>query len=153
MKRDYLNVEIITEYAKEVTWEDRQYVLGEQDWIVANQNKRQRRLMGKVDYLVTDSPILMSASYIPENYYISCMKQHIIDIHESYNSINFFLRRKKRYVPIGRSQTEKQALEKDAAIIELLNEQNVEFDEVLADNECPATMLTIIKTKLNRDIG
>lgn len=60
MKLKGINVELITEYAKDMTWEERYNTLSNQLYIFAKQYSRQLRVKNKVDYIVTDSPLLLS---------------------------------------------------------------------------------------------
>jgi tRNA uridine 5-carbamoylmethylation protein Kti12 len=63
MKKKSLNVELVTEYAKELVWSDSISAMSDQLYLLANQNRRLDRLVGKVDYVITDAPLLLSAYY------------------------------------------------------------------------------------------
>ena len=58
-----INTEYVSEYAKELVWEGKYDVLENQEHLFAEQAKRLERLRGKVEVIVTDSPILMSHIY------------------------------------------------------------------------------------------
>jgi tRNA uridine 5-carbamoylmethylation protein Kti12 len=58
LKRDHYDVELVTEYAKDLTWNEAQKVLQNQVYVFAKQQHRFWRLKNKVDIVVTDSPIL-----------------------------------------------------------------------------------------------
>ena len=51
------------EYAKDVVWEGRDYLLSDQIYLFAKQNRKQVRLYGKVDVVVTDCPLMLSYYY------------------------------------------------------------------------------------------
>jgi hypothetical protein len=58
--------EMVREYAKGLAWEGRIPGQFDQPYIFGKQLKYESMLYGKVDFLVTDSPLLMSAYY--DNY-------------------------------------------------------------------------------------
>lgn len=133
MKRAYYNVELVSEYAKDLVWEERLKMFGEQDYIFAQQNKRLRRLIGKVDIAITDSPILLGAIYTPDDYYMPSLKKVLLEAFTSYDNVNYLLRRKKDYVQIGRNQNAEEAKEKDSDIRLLLNACGFEFEPIDGD--------------------
>ena len=60
LKHHNVNAELITEYAKDLVWEGRLHLNRNDIEIFTEQLKRQFRLHGKVDVMITDSPILLS---------------------------------------------------------------------------------------------
>ncbi len=127
------NVELVTEYAKDLTWEKRHDTLGNQAYVFGKQYHRLSRLLGKVDAIITDSPILLSYSYakdVPDSF-----KQSIVDIFKGMNNYNFFVRRRKIYNPIGRNQTEDESKAIDNSILELLGEFRIKYEKVEGTRE------------------
>lgn len=108
LKEQGVNVELVTEYPKDLVWSERKNMFSEQDYIFAKQNHRLRRLRGKVDYAISDGPLLMMLAYIPDDYPKS-FAPFVIDMFKSYNNINYFLNRTHPYEELGRNQTEEQA--------------------------------------------
>ena len=98
MKLKGINVELVTEYAKDLVWDNRlDDMLDQQEYIFAKQNHRLHRLREKVDYVVTDSPLLLSLIY-PDSltwpaYYEFC--EFVRATYRTYDNINFFLNRNK----------------------------------------------------------
>jgi len=129
MKIEGCNVEMVTEYAKDMTWENRHNVLSDQLYLLAKQNRRIHRLEGKVDYVVTDSPIIMGVVYTDPKYYPSFFKM-IGEIFHSYNNCNFFLHRPETYSEVGRNQTLTDAKILDTKIIKLLEEYEINYKEI-----------------------
>ena len=123
MKMDGENVELVTEYAKDMVWEGRYSVLEDQLYIFAKQNRRIARLIGKVDYIITDSPILLGLAYSGGSWGDCILKNLIQHTFEQYDNINFFLKRDtSKYTGVGRMQTLEEAIEKDVMILSLLKE-------------------------------
>ena len=68
-KRGY-EAEYVSEYAKEFVWDNNMEMLDgslkHQQMLYNEQLHRITRLLGKVDFIVTDSPTLLSAQYLKE---------------------------------------------------------------------------------------
>jgi ABC-type oligopeptide transport system ATPase subunit len=104
---DY-NVELVTEVAKDLVWSKRFKCLENQAKVTVDQYERLRRLEDQVDYVITDSPILLGIFYQPKNYFM-LFEPFVMELFESFDNINLFINRKKKYNPKGRMQTEKES--------------------------------------------
>lgn len=135
MKKQYLNVELVTEYAKDLTWEKRHNILQDQIYITAKQNRRLSRLLDhEVDFVVTDCPLLTALMYTPKEYYPSYTPL-VKEIFNSYNNINYILARQKKYVTTGRNQTLEQAIQIDLDIEQFLGYNNIPYKIVRDEHE------------------
>ena len=134
LKRKDLNCELVTEYAKDLVWDESYKMLLDQLLIFAQQNHRLRRLEGKVDVVITDSPILLSIvynkAYNPYGSYNKDFNDFIMDTFNRYDNMNYFLKRTKKYNPIGRLQTEEEAKAIDIKIKSLLDFYNIGYTEI-----------------------
>ena len=65
MKKLGYSVDLVTEYAKELVWEERNATFDDELYIFAKQNHRIFRLNEKVDFIVTDAPLLQKLYYMP----------------------------------------------------------------------------------------
>ena len=115
LKKLNQEVELVTEYAKDLVWDDRQPILKDQLYIMGKQNRRLDRLQRKVDWAITDSPLLLCASYAAPDYYPS-FKQLCFEAFNQYDNVNYFLSRSTEYNSIGRMQTEIDAKKVDSEI-------------------------------------
>lgn len=120
MKVAGMEVELATEYAKDLVWAERQADFKHQFYVTAKQIYRIERLIGKVNYVVTDSPVLLGCIYAPKNYYLN-YKPLLWEIHNSHNSLNFFIKRQKKYNPNGRNQTEDESKKLDQKIKDIFD--------------------------------
>lgn len=139
LKAKKISCELITEYAKEVTWEQTHKLLENQIHIFSEQFRRQWRLIDKVDYVITDSPLLLSSIYY--EYYLTKMGKEVkfsdtyIDLSRKFfdstflefNNKNFFLKRAVDYEDKGRNQSMSEALDIDDEIMKKLLEYDQEF--------------------------
>lgn len=60
MKKKNYDVELVSEYAKELVWEQRNETFKNEIYLFAKQHQRMFRLKDKVKYIITDRPLLMS---------------------------------------------------------------------------------------------
>lgn len=128
------NVEEVTEFAKDLVWEERYNLFTEQDFIFAEQHRRQRRLIAhNVKYTVTDSPLLLALLYRPSDYYKS-FEPFVLEIFNSFNNINIFIDRPEKYEQQGRNESPEQAKDKDHQMMELLWSNNIPFYVVKAND-------------------
>lgn len=108
------NVELVTEYAKDLTWADRRKTLDDQLYIFAKQHHRMAMCADQVDFIVTDSPLLLSSVYGTGQ--SQTFHDLVLERFRAFDNRNFFINRTKPYQPVGRSQTEAEARALDAAV-------------------------------------
>lgn len=132
LKHKGVNCELVQEFAKDLVWEGSIAPLNHQLYVFAQQWWRMKRLEGKVDVIVTDSPLLLSLFYDKSN----CPILHALISKEanSFKSLNFFVNRTKTYNPKGRLQTEEESDEIRETLLKLL-ESNTNLIHVLGNKE------------------
>lgn len=117
-----ISCELVTEFAKDCIWDNSIDLLNDQLLVTAQQWHRVDRLLGKVDYVITDSPILIGLAYIaPRSYYSVPLTNLILNLHQSAKTIDVLVKRVKKYSMAGRIQTETEAKEKDSIIKEIFD--------------------------------
>lgn len=121
MKNLGLSVELVGEFAKDLTWKKDIESLDNQLFILAHQDDRLRRLSGKVTWAITDSPLPLSLAYITREYQ-EWLPETVWGAYERYRNYDFLLSRKKPYRTEGRNQTEHEALTLDINITQLFRE-------------------------------
>ena len=133
MKRNDYDVELVTEFAKDLVWEDRASTLQIQPYVSMKQFRNLARLQGKVEYVITDSPIIKDSVYarrfapdLPLSYHelLKFLHNHLGD------SINILLTRTHSYDTNGRLQTETEAVELDKELKFLLELNEIDYYEV-----------------------
>lgn len=110
LKRKKVLCELVNEYAKEKVWDGHLNILENQYYVFGKQLQRMLRLIGQVDVIVTDSPIVFSAFYNKrfQEFNAVCVQEFNL-----FNNLNFLLTREKEYVQAGRYQTEAEARQVD----------------------------------------
>ncbi len=148
MKMMRHEVELVTEYAKDLVWEERSNLFNSQDYISAKQCRRLSRLEEKVDWVVTDSPLLLGLFYISDDF---PGKDHfcnyLIERFNSYDNINIFLKRTVPYNPNGRIHNFNEAKNIDSFINDFLLSNNVDFLKLPANNQTHNQIIELLELK------
>jgi len=121
------DAEYIPEFAKDKVWEGNKQVFENQFYITGKQSWRVARCFGKVDVIITDSPIILGALYCSPDR--PMLKAAMIEEFNRYknNNINIMLKRVKPYNPNGRNQTEDEAKDIDTLTRELLDAEKISY--------------------------
>src|SRR6266404_6007737 len=138
-----INCELVSEFAKDLVWEKRFKTFKNQVYMFGKQHHRIHRLLGEVDVIVTDSPIILTPMYDVEKREV--LTKLVMDEYAKSNNINFFIKRFKKYNPKGRNQTEKEAKVIDKKLKDFLNEHRIEYFEIDGKREAIADIANIIR--------
>lgn len=125
-------VEYVNEYAKDLVYEESTHKLKHQLYVFAKQLKKQDVLLNKdLDYIVTDSPILLSYFY-GEKYNTNLVgfKELVMTSFTAQNNINFFLKRNVPFDPNLRLQDEAESDKDSEELLNMLTSLNVELTTV-----------------------
>ena len=104
-----VNAELVTEFAKDKVWENNSVALSDQTYVFGKQHYRISRCADKVDVVVTDSPLLLSALYNQSDLLGDDFNDLVAKIFKSYSSLNYFIERNKPYDKTGRLQNEEES--------------------------------------------
>lgn len=135
MKNMSKSVEHVQEYVKGWAWEGRSIKEFDQLYIFAKQARREYTLINKVDYIVTDSPVLLSAFYEQKYYSNSIVKSAIPEYMRAIEKtgatyLNFMLKRTKPFNPHGRYETEEESVKIDQEMRDWMNENSYPYIEI-----------------------
>lgn len=144
-----INCEMTLEFAKEKVWEESFKVLDDQIYVFGKQLHKMRRLVGKVDVIITDSPLLFSLVYDKSRN--TNFSKLVVDMHHEFNNVNFFLNRKKKYEQAGRMQDEEGAKKLDEKILNIIDrfDKHLTFD---ATKENASKIANLIELFVNQEI-
>lgn len=135
LKKAGINAELVTEFAKDKTWEHNLLALGCQEYVFGKQSYRLYRCRDDVDVIVTDSPLPLSLIYNNNpalNYHFT---EVVMNIFNTYENINFFINRVKTYNTKGRNQTANESDQIGLRIKDLYKDLNIGYVEINGDNE------------------
>jgi len=149
MKKSNYEIEYLPEFAKDLVYSKDVYKLQDQLMILANQSHPWFKLESQIDYTVNDGPFLLGLVYLQDNPHIpeNEFKDFLLKMWNSYENINIFLERnlKNGYQESGRSQTLKQAIEKDDEIKEVLDRNGIPYHSVLVGNNSVKEIIKIVE--------
>jgi hypothetical protein len=146
LKDENVNCELVTEFAKDLVWEERLSTFDDDLYILAKQNHRLFRLIDKVDVVITDSPLLIKLIYMRDK--DLPMEDLVLNIFKRYDNANFFLKRYKDYNPAGRFQNEDEAKGCDEDIRCLLDKYEIDYREVDGTKEGAEFIASAITRRL-----
>lgn len=125
--------EYVTEYAKDMVWENRYNILNDQLYILAKQFRKINRINGEVDVIITDSPLLLSLYYNQsikdKNQRINqtTLKRLIYELNSKFNNIYYFIERNHKYEQQGRYQSESESVKVSQNIKSMLDKLNISY--------------------------
>ena len=122
-----INCELITEFAKDKTWEKNYSALRCQEYVFGKQSYKMDRCRDQVDVIITDSPLPLGIFYNQNPVLGRHYESLVMDVFNTYDNLNFFINRKKPYNPIGRNQTEEEAKEIDERIKTFCQQHDISY--------------------------
>lgn len=138
MKAGRMNVEYVPEFAKTLTWR-KAACLDDQLYVLGNQHHELYTLLGQVDYVITDSPLLMQLHYIsigfskfkPTASVPDVFEELVLSLYQKYDNHNFYVERgDRKFIQAGRNQNEEESKEIDDSIHEILVYNAIPFKRV-----------------------
>lgn len=153
LKKMGINCELVQEAAKKYVYEGNFKHLNNQLSIFIEQYDMQCILRDKVQVIITDSPLLLSIFYnrkgnfnqIPDDLF----KKLIMFCYSTFDNLNYFIKRKHEYKQEGRYQDEKQALEDESIIYDLLNNLDVDFKLLNSNENCSDIIINSVLKRLS----
>ena len=133
LKMTGFNAELITEFAKDKVWEENKEVFKNQAYIFGKQSFKMTRCDGKVSVIITDSPLPLSIFYNSDPRLTENFNKSVMDVFNSFNNINYLIKRVKPYNPAGRHQTEAESDALATPIENLLKDRGIEYTCVDGD--------------------
>jgi hypothetical protein len=149
LKLKGVNCEMAPEYAKEKVWEESTAILGNQPYVFGKQLNTIYRVNGKVDVIITDSPILLSVIYGKNEG--QAFENLVLDVCGRFRTLNVFLERVKKFNPSGRLQNEEEAKCIDKEIRTLLDTRDIPYVVMPSGRETIDKMTDMVMSMIGQD--
>ena len=153
LKKKHITCDNPYEFPKILAWDENHSAIKDQLYVLANQHRGIVKSFGKVDYIILDSPILLSLVYrsvykgteYPATLYGESFDKMVLDIHNQYDTLNIVLKRteggfneKERY------QSLEESKELDFAIEKTLIENKIPYQSVDVNDDTVNTILKML---------
>lgn len=143
-----INAELVTEFAKDKVWEGSKAVFENQAYIFGKQYFRISRVQDKVDVVITDSPLLLSAFYSNDPVLGEEFVSLVSKVFNSYDSMNIFIDRVKPYNPSDRFQTESESDALSQKLNQFLSQHEVSCDHYSGEIASYDSLVKVIADRL-----
>src|SRR5574343_59122 len=125
LKKKGISTELVTEYVKDIVYDNNTMELRDQLLISAQQNHRLMRLRDQVQYIICDASLLNGVIYNKfNNHKDEILDSLLVDRFNSYKNVSFLLPRPEIYSPLGRSQSLYEAKKIDDLFLEYFSSNN-----------------------------
>lgn len=122
LKKMGYQAEYVTEYAKDLVYDEAYKILDDQIYLFGQQQHRLKRCLKENDFIIMDSPLLLNIPYDKEEN--EDLKRLIISEYNKYDNIDIVLTRTREYEKKARVETKEQALEMDKKILNVVKSVN-----------------------------
>lgn len=145
LKKNGIDCEMALEFAKDKVWEESYRTLDDQIYVFGKQYHRLWKLLGKVDVIITDSPLILSAIYNKEQ--SDYFEDFIIEQFKKFNNKVYFIERNpSQYQENGRMQNLEEAIEIDEKILDILKRNNISFINIINEKAVDFILFDILKS-------
>ena len=161
LKMNQLDAELVNEYPKQLVWEERKKTFDDSLYLFAKQAHIQYSINGKVDYMVTDRPLIMSNMY--HNFWME--KDWTKEWNDSfyalvkatwdmYDNRVYFINRAFPYIANGRNETAEEAFQQDKLTRKWLDDYGIDYIVVDGDQNAHFKIFeNIVITDKGKDIS
>ena len=146
LKMHGITSEYTAEFAKDLAWEGRLELKVNDVHLFGEQHNRQFRLNGQVDCIISDSPLLLSSVYRSNDTLLHAL---VLQEFKKYENVNFYVKRKKPFIPKGRKGTKLDATKIDRKTIQMLDNEQIPYTVVEGTWEGANQVLEFVLKRLN----
>ncbi len=141
LKMSGREVELIQEYPKELVWEERKNTFNDSMYLFAKQAHYQYNVNNKVDYMITDRPLIMSNIY--HNFWMAkswpeswneTFYQMVKETWDLYDNHVYYINRVMPYDKHGRNETEYEARQQDVMFKKVLDDYEIDYEIIDGDS-------------------
>ena len=151
LKKKHIICDNPYEFPKLLAWDDNHSAIRDQLYVLANQHRGIVKSYGKVDFIILDSPILLSLTYrnyyksneYPATLYGESFDKLVLDTFNQYDNINIVL---NRSIGLHNEKERYQTLEQSILL-------DVEIENTLIKHQLPYTKLDVGDNTVNEILG
>ena len=150
LKMRNIKCELVTEFAKDLVWDNCYDALHDQAYLFGNQYHRLSRLEGKVDVAIVDSPLMLNAIYNHNDRLGEQFNKLVIDVAKKFNSLSYFLKPfDNSFEEIGRVHSSNESKSISCRILKMLNDENIDFKTIDHDEKTYMNIVDDVVRKMN----
>ena len=162
LKKKHITCDNPYEFPKLLAWDDNHSAIRDQLYVLANQHRGIVKSYGKVDYIVLDSPILLSLTYksyyksdeYPATLYGNSFDKLVLDTFNQYDNINILLERGEgNHNESERYQNLEESKDLDKAIELSLIKNNIPYYVVKVGKNTVNKIIQIIQNEKLSKVG
>jgi deoxyadenosine/deoxycytidine kinase len=153
LKKQHITCDNPYEFPKLLAWDENHSAIRDQLFVLANQHRGIVKSYGKVDYIILDSPILLSLTYksfyksneYPATLYGESFDNMVLDIYNRYDNINIVLKRSEgKHNNSERYQNLEESIQLDTVIENSLKNNDLPYHTVNVDGKTVKNILKLI---------
>ena len=145
-----INCELVTEFAKDITWEKNRKALACQPYVFGKQCYRIERCVDQVDVIITDSPLPLSILYNKDGNIEPYFSKMVVKKFNSYKNMNYLLESKHLYSNIGRNETAEEAQSINEELFQLLNKFKIDYVSIPVNKDTVDILVEDVAGQLGR---
>ena len=157
LKKNHVSCDNPYEFPKLLAWDENHSAIKDQLYVLANQHRGIVKSYGKVDFIVLDSPIILSLVYkgeyngseYPATLYGDPFDKMVLDIYNRYDNINILLERSEgKHNNLERYQSLDESKVLDNVIERTLIDNQIPYHKLKVNGN---TVKNIMKLILNKE--
>ena len=139
------NVELVTEYAKDLCYEENKFKINYQLQVFTEQLWRLKRLENKVDIVISDTSLLLGLIYSTEkNPYFNDL---LLWEYKNIKHLTYFIQNNFTYQESGRFHNYEESLKVESSIIDMFKQYDINHT-VLKEDHIDIILNDIYKNKI-----
>jgi hypothetical protein len=153
LKKQHIACDNPYEFPKLLAWDENHSAIRDQLFVLANQHRGIVKSYGKVDYIILDSPIILSLTYknvyksneYPAILYGDSFDKMVLDIYNQYDNINILLKRSQgKHNDNERYQNLEESIVLDNVIENSLIDNNLPYHVINVNGNTVKNILKLI---------
>lgn len=152
LKKNGVNCEYVSEFAKDKCYEGNNEVFKNQEYIFGKQSFKMSRVKNKVNIIVTDSPLILPSVYNDSDILGNKFNDVVLNVFNSYENFNILLERKHEYKKEVRNQNEEESVVVRTKIIDTLTENSIPYINIISDFSEYDKLIKLILKKYERTL-